>query len=401
MQGKALLVSLLITFFLGGLELTITGTMSELIANSLDYKNLVYFLLFSYLLGSVIGSFAFGYLVDKVGRKKILEVGLLVFVISSVLLSISFSPILVLLLLSIQGFAIGGDSVAAGPMIVENISYRGKAFVIISTTWFLGDFVAASLGLVLTSAFSYDAWRISFAIAAIIVIPFTLVRFLIKESQVWENYGHRKVRIQKGLKLLIVLLFVSIIDTVISYAFPFVLLPDFISPYLGFSTLEGVKFVDEAIISATLASIIGGFTAVTFLIDKLKRKTAMIFGHAYMLLFFILMTLVVLIKSTIGVIIIFGVLSFLSPLGMFAVSLVAIESFPSSLRGKVNGLISGVSSVFSALTPVIIFSIASKINVVETIAFLAGIISLALASLFSISTFNGAETMDDIENSWK
>lgn len=38
---------------------------------------------------------------------------------------------------------------------------------------------------------------------------------------------------------------------------PFVLLPDFVSSYLGFSTLEGVKFVDEAIISATLASIIG------------------------------------------------------------------------------------------------------------------------------------------------
>ena len=400
MRGKAILVSLLITFFLGGLELTIAGTMGCLISSTFHCKEVLYFLLFSYLLGSVIGSFLFGYLVDKIGRKRALEIGLLIFVISSVLLSLSFSPIMVLLLLSIQGFAIGGDSVAAGPMIVENIPYRAKSFVIISTTWFLGDLVAAFLGLTLTSIFSFNAWRVSFAIAGIIVIPFAIVRFFIGESKVWENYGHRKVKINKGIKLLSILLLVSVIDTIISYAFPFVLLPDFISPYLGFSAIQGVKFVDEAIISATLASIIGGFTIVTFLIDKVKRKNAMIIGHAYMLLSFILMALAVLFKSSLGVIIIFGVLSFLSPLGMFAVSLVAIEAFPSSVRGKVYGMISGISSIFSAIAPILIFSVASKINVVESVAFLAGLVSLALASIFSICTVRGTENMEDIENFW-
>ncbi|BDC18720.1 MFS transporter [Acidianus sp. HS-5] len=401
MQGKTLLISLLIAFFLGGLELTIAGTMGNLIACSLHCKNITYFLLFSYLLGSVLGSFSFGYLVDKLGRKRTLEIGLLIFVVSSVLLSFSFLPIMVLSLLFIQGFAIGGDSVAAGPMVIENLTYRGKAFVVLSTTWFLGDFVAAFLGIILTSAFSYEAWRVSFAIAGVLVIPFAIIRFFIKESEVWQKYGKRKVKIGKGVRLLSVLLLVSVIDTIISYAFPFVLLPDFISPYLGFSTIQGVDFVDEAIISATLASIVGGFTVVVFLIDKLKRKTAMIIGHAYMLTAFVLMTLAVLFKSPLGVIIIFGVLSFLSPLGMFAVSLVAIEAFPASIRGKVSGVISGVSSVFSAVTPIIIFSLASKVNVVESTAFLAGLVGVAVASLFSINTISGSESIEEIENAWK
>ncbi|ARM76776.1 MFS transporter [Acidianus manzaensis] len=380
--SKLTFISLLITYFIGGLELTVAGSLNQVIADSLHSSSFAGTVLSSYLIGGVVGSFFFGFLADKFGRKKTLEIGLLLFVISSVIITVSQNIFEVIILLAIQGFAINGDGVAGSSLIVEEspTRLRGRLFVVLSTIWFLGDMVASLLGLYLLSAFpSYLAWRISFAIAGVIVVPFSLVRFMLKESTVWESFGKRKVSIGKAKNLLLSLIIISSIDSIVTYVFPFLIIPDFIGPSLGFNTVQSAKFTDEAIVVATILSIIGGFTAVQFLIDKLSRKNSVLLGHLYMLGGFAIM--LIGLGSSLFVIGDFGLISFLSPLGLFAISLLSVESFPSSIRGKVNGLVSGISSIVSSISPLIYYYLGG-IGVRNLVLSLVGLIGIAVITIF-------------------
>ncbi|AWR97979.1 MFS transporter [Acidianus sulfidivorans JP7] len=380
--AKLTLISLLITYFIGGLELTIAGSLNQLIADSLNSNSFAGTILSSYLIGGVIGSFFFGFLADKYGRKKTLEIGLLIFVLSSIIITLSQNIFEVILLLAIQGFAINGDGVAGSSLIVEVApsKLRGKMFVILSTIWFLGDMVASFLGLYLLSVLPpYLSWRISFAIAGVIVVPFSLVRFMLKESTVWENFGKRKIKLESVRNLLISLVIISSIDSIVTYVFPFLILPDFIGPALGLNATKSAEFTDEAILAATLASILGGFTLVQILIDRLSRKSSVLLGHIYMLLGFLIM--VIGLSSSAFIIGDFALISFLSPLGLFAISLLSVESFPSSLRAKANGIVSGISSIVSSISPLVYYYYLSGIGVRNLVLSLVGLISIAVITI--------------------
>lgn len=379
--SKLTFVSLLITYFIGGLELTIAGSLNQVISNSLNAPSFGGTILSSYLIGGVIGSFFFGFLADRFGRKRTLEIGLLIFVLSSVLITVSQNIFEVIFLLALQGFAINGDSVAGSSLVVEvsPISLRGRMFVILSTIWFLGDMVASLLGLYLFSVFpSSIVWRISFAIAGIIVIPFSLVRFMLKESKVWEDFGRRKISISNFKWLLFSLILISSIDSIVTYVFPFLILPDFIGPSLGFNTVQSAKFTDEAIVVATVLSIIGGFTVVQFLIDKLSRKSSVLLGHLYMLIGFAIM--LIGLSSPLFIIGDFGLISLLSPLGLFSISLLSVELFPSSIRGKANGLVSGISSIASSVSPLLYYYMGN-IGVHYLVLSLVSLIAVAVVTI--------------------
>ncbi|NON61305.1 MFS transporter, partial [Acidianus sp. RZ1] len=242
MQNKGenkLLISLLIAFFLGGFELTVSGSLNQIIASTFNSPSMAPLVISAYLAGSVIGSFLFGILVDSFGRKRTLEIGLIVFVLASSLIAISSNAFEFLILQGIQGLAIGGDSTAASPTIVEMIgkNWRGKAFVIVSTVWFLGDMLASIIGLYLLSFLPpSEVWRYSYLFALFLVIPFVFIRFTLKESQVWKEFGVIKRKFTSLQKRNIILFTViSSIDSIVAYVFPFILIPDFIAPYLGFS----------------------------------------------------------------------------------------------------------------------------------------------------------------------
>lgn len=383
------------------MELTVSGSFNLLIATSLGYPAGEELILSSYLAGTVIGSFVFGLLVDRLGRKRVLEAGLLIFALASLLISLSNNIMIFLLILLFQGMSIGGDSVAGSVMIVEMISQklRGKMFVILSTIWFAGDLAASILGLVLLSHFpSYLAWRVAYAIAGVIVIPFALIRFFLRESEVWAERGKERVSLTETKGLILSLTIISSLDSIITYVFPFIVIPDFVGPYLGLNQVEAASFTDEAFIWGTLASIIGGFTVVPLLIDKLSRKRSVILGHGYMALAFLFLVFSIAAKNQMAIFISFGALSLLSPLGLFAVSLLAVEVFPASARGKVNGLISGVSSIVSAVIPPGLFALGFLLGAIPETALMGG---LAMVNVLTISLNKITDTrklrMDEIE----
>ncbi len=397
-------ISLFISFLLGGMELTISGSLNDVIANYFNVTSLASLIVSIYLFGNVFGSFLLGYLTDKFGRKRILEFSLLIFAVSAIFITLSLNFYIFSIFQFLQGFAIGGDSSVAAPLIIENSekNRRGLLFSLVSTVWFLGDMIASILGIFLLTNFpSSLAWRLSYAFAIFIVIPFIFVRYFLKESNIWEKYGKSKVKIPSRMKInLLLFILIASIDTIVTYIFPFIILPDFIGPFLNLSSVNSALFTDNAILLATISSIIGGFTIVPLLLTKLARIKSTIIGHTYMLIGFFITLFLVMLKSEIGIILSFAVISFLSPLGLFSISLLSVESFPSSLRGKINGIIGGVSSVVGAISPIIFYNISAGLNVIDSMITLNIIIFIAILGILMIKTIDtsrlSAEELEEV-----
>jgi hypothetical protein len=77
-----------------------------------------------------------------------------------------------------------------------------------------------------------------------------------------------------------------------------------------------------------------------------------------------------------------------------------VESFPSSLRGKINGIIGGVSSVVGAISPIIFYNISAGLNVIDSMITLNIIIFIAILGILMIKTIDtsrlSAEELEEV-----
>ncbi len=135
-----------------------------------------------YLLGYALGNFLTGFLTDALGRRALLRMGLLSFIVVS-LLPVLF-PHAGILLLSrfLQGLTIGGVAVLART-IISDILPADKLVrlgTLIGTMWGLGPVVGPIIGGYLQY---YIGWKAGFCFFAIIsLIGFIAVFFIVPET---------------------------------------------------------------------------------------------------------------------------------------------------------------------------------------------------------------------------
>jgi MFS family permease len=81
-----------ITWVLDGLEVTLAGTVGGVLKQSLNMGDAqVGESATAYLLGAVLGAIGFGYLTDRLGRKKLFTVTLLVYLIATACSALSWN----------------------------------------------------------------------------------------------------------------------------------------------------------------------------------------------------------------------------------------------------------------------------------------------------------------------
>ena len=187
------IVALGITWILDGLEVTLAGALSAELTrpSALGLSNTQIGLAgSSYLAGAVLGAFIFGWLTDRLGRKKLFTITLAVYLLATAATGLSWDAGSYALFRFLTGAGIGGEYTAINSTIQELIParFRGWTDLLINGSFWVGAAVGAGGSLILLDpAFVNPAigWRLAFLIGAIIGLVILLMRFWIPESPRW------------------------------------------------------------------------------------------------------------------------------------------------------------------------------------------------------------------------
>ena len=187
------IIALGITWIIDGLEVTMIGAFGAVLQDprSLHFSSTQIGLLgTSYLAGAVLGSLLFGYLTDRLGRKKLFTVTLGLYLVSAFLTAFSWNFASFAFFRFLTGAAIGGEYSAINSAIDELIPgrVRGWADLAINGTFWLGAAAGslASIFLLDTSLFRPDVgWRLGFGVGALLGLVIVFMRNHVPESPRW------------------------------------------------------------------------------------------------------------------------------------------------------------------------------------------------------------------------
>jgi MFS family permease len=149
-----------------------------------------------YIVGAAIGAIGFGYLTDRLGRKRLFLVTLAVYLAATVATAFSWSAASFWAFRLLTGLGIGGEYAAINSAIDELIPARARGWVdlAINGSYWMGAAAGAALSVVLldTSIFPIDlGWRLSFALGAVMGLGIMVVRRNVPESPRWQMiHGH-------------------------------------------------------------------------------------------------------------------------------------------------------------------------------------------------------------------
>jgi metabolite-proton symporter len=152
-----------------------------------------------------VGGLVFGHFGDRLGRKSVLLVTLLLMGLSTMLIgllptytSIGIAAAIGLATLRfIQGFALGGEAVAAGLMTVESApdTKRGLFAAFIQAAGPTGVVCASLSALLISRMPEADlllwGWRIPFIISGVLVAIGLYIRLKVEESPAFEATAHK------------------------------------------------------------------------------------------------------------------------------------------------------------------------------------------------------------------
>ncbi len=182
-----------ITWILDGLEVTLAGALSGALKESpvMRFSNLDVGLANSaYLAGAVIGALGFGWLTDRIGRKKLFFITLAVYLTATAATALSWNIYSYALFRALTGAGIGGEYTAINSTIQELVParYRGWTDLIINGSFWIGAALGASSAIFLLDpaiAPPDIGWRLAYLTGACLGLVVLLMRMWIPESPRW------------------------------------------------------------------------------------------------------------------------------------------------------------------------------------------------------------------------
>ncbi len=143
-----------------------------------------------YVAGAVTGALFFGYLTDRLGRKRLFMWTLALYLLATVLTAFSWDVWSFFVFRFFTGAGIGGEYSAINSAIDELIPARVRGWVdlAINGSWWLGTAAGAALAILLLNpaVLAVDVgWRVAFALGATLGLGILLTRRLLPESPRW------------------------------------------------------------------------------------------------------------------------------------------------------------------------------------------------------------------------
>jgi MFS family permease len=188
-----IVIALGITWVLDGLEVTLAGAVAGALKESpvLRLSNAEVGLASSfYLAGAVFGALFFGWLTDRLGRKRLFFVTLGVYLVATGATAFAWDFPSFALFRFLTGAGIGGEYTAIASAIQEFVParYRGWTDLVINGSFWLGAALGAAGSIVLLNPDFLPpdyGWRAAFFIGSVLGLGILAMRSWIPESPRW------------------------------------------------------------------------------------------------------------------------------------------------------------------------------------------------------------------------
>jgi MFS family permease len=188
-----------ITWILDGLEVTLAGALAGALKESpaMRFSNFdVGFSNSAYLAGAVLGALGFGWLTDRIGRRKLFFITLALYLTATAATALSWGVASYALFRFLTGAGIGGEYTAINSTIQELVParYRGWTDLLINGSFWIGAAVGATAAIVLLDPATVGpdhGWRLAYFIGAGLGLIVLVMRMWIPESPRWLMiHGH-------------------------------------------------------------------------------------------------------------------------------------------------------------------------------------------------------------------
>ncbi|WP_368658170.1 MFS transporter [Metabacillus halosaccharovorans] len=331
-------------------------------------------------IGMAVGALVFGLMADKVGRKQVFIVTLLLFSVGSGLSAFVTSYALFLTLRFFIGAGLGGELPVASTLVSESVpaNERGKVVVLLESFWAGGWLIAALISYFVIPTYG---WQAALLLSALPAFYALYLRMKLPDSPRFQAVGTIKQKESSFTKIAKVwakpyvkqttMLWILWFCVVFSYYGMFLWLPS-VMVLKGFSLIKSFQYV----LIMTLAQLPGYFLAA-YLIERAGRKFVLIsflIGTALSAYFFgNADTLPLLLTSGIF-------LSFFNLGAWGALYAYTPEHYPTEVRGTGAGLAASFGRVGGILGPLVVGYFVAADYSINTI-FLIFAISIIIGAL--------------------
>lgn len=331
-------------------------------------------------IGMAVGALFFGILADRIGRRDVLVLTLLLFSIGSGISVLATSFTIFAIIRFFVGAGLGGELPVASTLVSESVApeKRGRIVVLLESFWAGGWICAALIAYFIIPRFG---WRVAALGTALTAVYALYIRWQIHEP-VTVAKSERPTLLQNiravwsapyaKATLMLWLLWFAV---VFSYYGMFLWLPS-VLVLKGYSLLNSFGYV----LAMTLAQLPGYFTAA-WLIEKWGRKWVLIvyllgtalsayyFGNA----------------ASLGNLLVSGALLSFFDLGAWgALYAYSPEQYPTAIRGTGTGMAAAFGRIGGIVGPLLVgYLLTAQVSVnaifaIFTGAIIIGILAVAL-----------------------
>jgi MFS family permease len=149
------------------------------------------------LLASGIGGVLFGFIADRIGRKRALMLSILTYSVCSFASGLSTSVFMLAVFRFVLGLGMGGEWNTGATLVAETwpTELRAKAISIVQSSWAIGYAMAALVaGIVL----HYADWRMVFFVGILPALVTLWIQRGVPESEMWQEHhrlAHESARV--------------------------------------------------------------------------------------------------------------------------------------------------------------------------------------------------------------
>ncbi|MCQ5363450.1 MFS transporter [Anoxybacillus salavatliensis] len=333
-------------------------------------------------IGMAVGALVFGLLADRIGRKQVFIITLLLFSIGSGLSALATTLTVFLILRFFIGMGLGGELPVASTLVSESVAAheRGKVVVLLESFWAGGWLLAALISFFVIPA---HGWQMALILGAVPALYAIYLRINLPDSKkfmatkterrsVWQNIADVWAKPYAKQTTMLWILWFSV---VFSYYGMFLWLPS-VMVMKGFSLIKSFEYV----LIMTFAQLPGYFS-VAWLIERIGRKAVLIIyltGTALSAYFFGN-------ADSAAAIMTFGALLSFFNLGAWgALYAYTPEQYPTIIRATGAGMAASFGRIGGILGPLLVgYLVAQKVSITMIFAiFCIAIFIGALAVLF-------------------
>lgn len=314
-------------------------------------------------IGMAAGALIFGLMADRIGRKNVFILTLVLFSFGSGAAAFTTSLAIFLVFRFIVGMGLGGELPVASTLVSESVPVekRGRIVVLLESFWAVGWLVSAVISYFIIPKLG---WQVALLISAIPALYAIYLRLGLPDSPRFTAVkGKEKVPVFQSLAKLwskeysraTLMLWIVWFCVVFSYYGMFLWLPS-VMIMKGFSLIKGFQYV----LIMTLAQLPGYFTAAWF-IEKIGRK--------FVLVVYLLGTAVSAYAfgtaDSTALLITSGIcLSFFNLGAWGGLYAYTPEQYPTVIRGTGAGMAAAVGRIGGVLGPLLVgYMVAQNISI--------------------------------------